>query len=79
MKDTDMNNLPSMAPCIHGNVPHDCSNCQANERILQLEAENRKLHLNVIDLQTRLNRTFRSLNRRIRDDYETVDFGDYRI
>ena len=71
-------NLPSMAPCIHGNVPHDCTNCKADERIEELEAEIQKLKNQIRDLKDKLSTTARSLNRRIHDEYETVDLGDYR-
>ena len=70
--------LPSMAPCAHDNVPHDCPMCKANERIRELSSENKKLKRTVRELRNKLSRTSRSLNRRIRDDFEQVDFGERR-
>ena len=67
-----------MVPCIHGNWPHDCSNCKANREIVELAAENKKLKITIRNLRSRLSRTSNSLNRRMNEDFERVEFGDYR-
>jgi len=45
------------------------------EKIKELETENEKLRKIIQDLRHRLSRTSGRLNRKMREDYEYVDFG----
>ena len=46
------------------------------EEIEELKEENRRLLIKVRQLQDKLSDKNREINRRHRDDYESIDFGD---
>ncbi len=50
-----------------------CKVCE--EKIAELEMENKKLRLQLRQLKNKLYNKTREVNRRHRDDFESVDFG----
>ena len=46
--------------------------------IEELESDNFKLRITIRDLKNRLDRSVRDLNKRIHDDFESVDLRDNR-